>query len=124
MPEEPDDTPWESGLVADGEGGSPENEPGSPLRRIAELELTVMALVDLLAERGHIGRIELPNRIAGIRKETAEAAERAKAEAAAREEARREATVDCVACDASIPKRESFYSSQGVVCASCHARLG
>lgn len=118
--------PWPSGLIPDGEQ---RGAPADPIaQRVAQLELTVMALVELLAERGHIGRTELPNKVADIQKRTEEAraaAEAAEAERATeRAAATRDVTVTCAGCGVELPKSDSFYSSRGVVCPSCHAAEG
>ncbi len=117
--EDYEEQPWPSGLIPDGEReGSPTDELE---RRVAQLELTVMALVELLAERGHIGRIELPNKVADIERRTNEARAAAEVARAERDAAARDMTVTCAGCGAQLPKSESFYSSRGVVCPSCHA---
>jgi hypothetical protein len=120
--DEIDDTPWESGLIEDGEAAGAAQSPLA--QRVAQLEMTVMALVDLLAERGHVGRTEIPARMAQIRDKTRQAAEKAKAAEAERAQQLRNVSVNCVGCGVSLPKSDSFYSSRGVVCASCHTDDG
>lgn len=119
MYDQDDDEPWPSGLIPDGEH---EGSPTEALeRRVAQLELTVMALVELLAERGHVGRIELPNKVADIERRTEEARAAAEVAEAERDAAARAVSVTCAGCGIALAKSDSFYSSRGVVCPSCHA---
>jgi hypothetical protein len=118
------DVPWQSGLIE--RPDHPVKTEAEALReRVADLELTVKVLFDMLAERGVVEARSLPARVASAKQQIAAdvEAERVRAEAEReRAQAERAArTVTCVACGRVVRERESFMSGNGAVCGACHA---
>lgn len=122
-----DETPWESGLVDRAPG--PRTEADVLRERVAELELTVKVLADLLAERGILPPGTLPARVTALRGQLAAeraaklAAEREREQAARRvaAQARDARTVTCAGCGAVVRERDSYLSGSGPLCGVCHA---
>ncbi len=115
-----DAKPWESGLVA----GTLKTREQLLEDRVEDLELALKVLSDILAERGFLDRGSLPARVAQLKRDLA--SEEDARESAARQrqaeqrKAANEAPVTCVACTKVVTARESFASSRGPLCASCH----
>ena len=116
------DTPWPSGIIDPPEKKS---EVEVLRERVADLELAVKVLCDVLTERGLLERDGFPARIADAHRQLAveaiakEEAERARLEAArVAAEAR---TVRCAACRREVRQRDTFLSANGALCPACHA---
>jgi hypothetical protein len=118
----PGETPWPSGIIDRTPG--PRTEVDVLRERVAELELTVKVLGDLLAERGLLEPGTLPARARALREQlAAQETARREAESAAKraaEEAKKARTVTCAACGAEVRERESYLSATGPLCGACH----
>jgi hypothetical protein len=119
------DTPWPSGIAE--RVVTPQERENAYLReRIAELELAVKLLCDVLTE----GRLLEPNglatRIAAVKAQLAEQQRQMELQAQENIEAARRAaeerTVACSACGAVVRQRASFMSAGGPLCQACHER--
>ncbi len=114
--------PWESGLI-DRPARAP-TEVEELRARVAELELAVKVLGDLLVQSGVLQEGAFAARVAAVRGQlAAERAAQDESERAARQaaaEARRARTVTCAACGAVVRERDSFLSAAGPRCSACH----
>jgi hypothetical protein len=115
------DAPWESSLV---DQSKPRTREQVLEERVADLELALKVLADILAERGFLEPGSLPARVTKLKRDlAAEETARETAEKQQREDRQRaaqEKPVICVGCGAVVPTRESFASSRGTLCAVCH----
>jgi hypothetical protein len=117
-----DETPWQSGII-DRPGPAKTNEEILS-ERVADLELALKVLCDLLAERGLLEPNALPARIAAVQQQLAmdeaikEDTQRSFAESM--RHAAEARTVECASCHAVVRERESYLSGQGPLCVSCH----
>lgn len=81
-------------------------------QRIADLELSVQLLTQLLVERGGLDLAAFQARYQAVQ---ASQVSHQAAKAAAQNQ------VQCAACGKSVDRRNSFVTSRGTVCGGCHS---
>lgn len=115
------EAPWESGLV---DPNVRKTREQMLEERVADLELALKVMSDIMAERGLLEHGSLASRVAKVKQDlAAEETARETAEQQRRDERQRavqEKPVICSGCGAVVPTRESFASSRGPLCAVCH----
>jgi hypothetical protein len=117
------DAPWESGVVAQ----RPKTREERLQERVEDLELALKVLADILAERGLLERGSLPARVAQMKRDVEEQEEsRAALEAERTQQQRKEAEdapVTCAGCGTVVRTQDSFVSSRGPLCSTCHHEM-